>query len=64
MKSIPYQSDAPKSQDVVINEVMETIIMTNNSHTDRTEPVQKAADEEYLLSFLDQYSNLMLSTSD
>ena len=37
-------SDAPKSQDIVINEVLETITMTNDNHRDRSEPVHKAAD--------------------
>ena len=38
--------DAPKSQGVLINEVTKTITMTNDNHTDRTEPVHKAADED------------------
>ena len=47
-------SDSPKSQEVVINDVMETINLTHDSHTDRAEPVYEAADEENLLSLFDQ----------
>ena len=43
-------SDFPKSQEVVVNEVIETIILTCNSLTDRAEPLYEATDEEDLLS--------------
>ena len=56
-------SDALKSQDIVINEVIETIT-TKNNHTNRTEPLHKAADKEDLLSLFDQYFDLMSTTSD
>ena len=51
--------DVTKSEGIGINEVMETIPMTNDNYTDRTEPVHEAADEEDLLSLFDQYSDLM-----
>ena len=54
-------SNAPKTQDVAKNEVMETIIMTNDSDTDCTEPVHKATDEQDLLNLFDQYCNLSLT---
>ena len=56
--------DTPKSQEVAINEVMETITKTNDNDTDRTEPVHKTTNEDDLLSLFDQYSELMSPTSD
>ena len=35
----PY--DIPKSQEVAVNEVMETISLTQDNHTDRAEPLHK-----------------------
>ena len=40
----------PKSQEVAVNEVMETITLAHDSLTERTEPLHKAANEEDLLS--------------
>ena len=39
-------SDTPKSPDVAINEIMEPITITNDNHTERTEPVHEAVDED------------------
>ena len=55
-------SDNPNSQDVTVNEVMETITMMDNKQTDTTESVHKSADEEDLLNLFDHYSDLMLPT--
>ena len=57
-------SNTPMSPDVAINEVMETISMTNDNHTDKTEPVNKTVDEDDLLSLTDQYSEFISPTSD
>ena len=69
MKTTPQKnsnnpSGAPKSQDIAINVIMETIPMTDDSHTDKTEPVHEAANENDLLSLFDQYFNLMSPTMD
>ena len=42
---------------------MESITSTNDNHTDRTDPVHEAADEDLLILF-DQYSNVMSPTLD
>ena len=57
-------SGIPKSQENVLNEVMEIITLTHDSHTDRAEPLHETADEEDLLSLFDQYSDLMSPNSD
>ena len=56
-KKLNTPSDIPKSQEGAVNEVMETITLTHNNHTDRAEPLYEAADEEYLLSHFNQYSD-------
>ena len=53
-----------KSQEVAVNEAMETITSTHDSHTDRTEPLLEVADKEDLLSLFDQYSYLMSLNSE
>ena len=57
-------SDSPKSQEVAVSEVMETIDLTHESHTERSELVHEAADEEVSLSFFDHYSSLMSPSLD
>ena len=56
--------DIPKSEEAAVNEVMETNILTTDSHTDRAESSYEAADEEDLLSLCNQYSNLLSPNSD
>ena len=43
---------------------METITMTNYNDTDRTEPIQEAANDEDLLSLFNQYTGFMSPTLD
>ena len=56
--------DAPNSLDVKVNEVIEAITTMDDKQTDTMESVYKSADEEDLYSLFDQYSYLMLPTSD
>ena len=39
--------NVPKSQDIEVNEVIETITSTCDSNTDKAEPLHEAADEEH-----------------
>ena len=57
-------SNFPKTQEFEASEVMETITSTNDSLTDRAEPLQEAADEKDLLSLFNKYSNLMSPNLD
>ena len=54
----------PKSPDVAVNEVLETVDSMHVSHMDGAQPSCEAADEEDLLGFFDWYSNLMSPNSD
>ena len=56
--------DPPKSQKVTVNEIVETITMTDDKQIDTAESVHKVADDKNLLSLFDQYSDLVCSTSD
>ena len=57
-------SNPPKSQDVKVHEIVETITMKNDKQAEVQESVHKAAHKENLLCLFDQYSDLMSSTSD
>ena len=48
----------------LVKKVMETITSTHHSHTDRVEPLHKAANEEDLLSLFNQPTDLMSPNSD
>ena len=52
------------SQKFAVNEVMETIPLTHNSHTESAEPLCEAAYEKDLFSLFNKYSNLMSPYSD
>ena len=53
-KRLNTPSDIPKLQEVAVPEVMETIGLTHNNHTDRVEPLYETAGEEDLLSLFNQ----------
>ena len=64
LQKMSNTSSDPGSQDVTVNEAMEPITMMDDKQTDTAESAHKAANEEDLLSFFNQPSDLMSSSSD
>ena len=55
-------SDPPKSQNLTVNEIVETITMTDDKLIDTLESLYKVVGEENLLSLFDQNSDWLSST--